>query len=133
MEMKRILILLFLTLLAAGCAGKQPQISLDHSLELGDVVNGEVVVREVTVRNTGEADLTVEAVSTSCGCTSATLEPMTIPAGGSGVLTVELDSGAHGPDLTGELIRQVFIASNDADHSEAVLEIRVNILPPSDP
>lgn len=132
--MRKLISILFLTLLLSGCSAGQPQIALDsETLELGEVVNGEVVTRDVTVFNRGAADLTVAAVVTSCGCTTATLEPMTIPAGGSGVLHVEFDSGAHGPELTGELIRQVFIASNDPERPEVVLEIEADILPPAEP
>jgi len=132
--LKKILFLLLPALLLAGCAAGRPQIVLEtEKLALGDVVNGEIIVRDVTVYNRGAADLTVAAVSTSCGCTSATLEPMTIPAGGSGVLHIEFDSGAHGPALTGELLRQVFIASDDPERPEVVLEIEAEILPPVGP
>jgi hypothetical protein len=125
---------LVFSLLLAGCAAGRPQIELEtERLELGDVVNGEIVTREVSVYNRGASPLTVEAISTSCGCTSATLEPMTIPAEGSGVLHIEFDSGAHGPELTGALIRQVFIASDDPDSPEVVLEIEANILPGANP
>jgi hypothetical protein len=58
---------------------------------------------------------------------------MAIPAGGSGVLHIEFDSGAHGPELTGELIRQVFIASDDPERPEIVLAIEANILAGSNP
>ena len=122
-----------LTLLLSACGG-QPIISLAESnLDFGDVVNGEVVVREISVQNKGKGDLIIEAVTTSCGCTQAAIEPMTISPGNSGTLTVEFDSGAHGPDLTGELIRQVFIATNDPEQPETVLELAANILPPSNP
>lgn len=122
-----------LTLLLSACGG-QPIISLAESnLDFGDVVNGEVVVREIGVQNEGKGDLIIEAVTTSCGCTQAAIEPMTISPGNSGTLTVEFDSGAHGPDLTGELIRQVFIATNDPEQPETVLELAANILPPSNP
>jgi hypothetical protein len=102
-------------------------------LYFGNVINGEVIVREISVQNKGQGDLIIEAVSTSCGCTQASIEPMTIPPGSSGTLTVEFDSGAHGPELTGELIRQVFIASNSPEQPETVLELAANILLPSEP
>ena len=116
--------------LLSACGG-QPQILVtENNLELGDVVNGEVITREVSVQNNGQADLIIEAVTTSCGCTQATLEPMTIPAGSSGTLSIEFDSGAHGPELTGPFMRQVFIASNDPQQPEVVVELATNILPP---
>lgn len=123
-------LVLLLAALLSACGG-QPQISVaDNDLQLGDVVNGEVITREVNVQNIGRADLIIEAVTTSCGCTQATVEPATIPAGSSGTLSIEFDSGAHGPELTGPLVRQVFIASNDPQHSEVIVDLAANILPP---
>jgi hypothetical protein len=115
----------------SACAG-QPQIVVtENNLELGNVVNGEVVTREVRLQNMGQADLVIEGVSTSCGCTQATVEPMIIPPGGRGTISIRFDSGAHGPELTGPLIRQIFIASNDPQQPELVVELEANILPPS--
>jgi len=114
----------------SACGG-QPQIAVaEDNLELGDVVNGDVIERDINVQNNGQAKLIIEAVTTSCGCTQATVEPMTIPPGGQGTLHIEFDSGAHGPELTGQLIRQIFIATNDPQQPELVVELAANILPP---
>ncbi len=114
----------------AACNSSTPQLEIETTkMDLGNVVNGDVAVREVAVRNTGEAPLVVESVSTSCGCTSATLTPMTIAPGKTGTLHIEMDSGAHGPGLTGPLVRQVFLASNDPNQPEAQVELSINILP----
>ncbi|HUF39373.1 MAG TPA: DUF1573 domain-containing protein [Anaerolineales bacterium] len=126
----KILFWLLPAILFAGCAAGRPEIALEtEKLVLGEVVNGEVVARDVTVYNRGASPLSVEALVTTCGCTSATLEPMTIPPGGSGVLHIEFDSGAHGPDLIGELLRQVIIVSDDPERPEVVLNIEANVLP----
>lgn len=135
--MKRGLIFLVVTavlpFVLVACNGR-PQMTLaENSLQLGDVVNGEVITRQVPVQNNGAADLVIENITTSCGCTQASLDPMTIPAGGSGVLSITFDSGAHGPGLTGPLLRQVFITSNDPQQPEMVLELAANILPPAAP
>jgi LEA14-like dessication related protein len=125
-----ILVLAGLMTLTA-CSQKNPQISVESErIEFGDVVNGEIVSKDLRVRNKGEAPLVVEAVSTSCGCTTATLKPMTIQPGGEGLLHVEFDSGAHGPELTGEFVRQVFIASNDPQQPEVVVELIANVVAP---
>ncbi len=124
--------LLILSLLLVACGGK-PQIQVEMtSFDFGDVVNGEIVSRDITVRNVGTADLVVETVSTTCGCTTATLEPMTIPPGGTATLHIEYDSGAHGPELTGPVTRQIFIQSNDPNTPEALVEFTANVLPPND-
>lgn len=118
-------------LFLVACNAGQPQITLETTnIDLGDVVNGEIIVREVAVQNTGERELAIEAVSTSCGCTQARLEPKNIVPGGSGTLHIEFDAGAHGSELTGPLVRQIFIASNDPQRPELVVELAVNILPP---
>jgi hypothetical protein len=128
--------MLLLPLVAAACGGAaeasgEPAIQFDPAaLELGDVPNGQIVERDVVVRNTGGAPLTVESVTTSCGCTTATLEPMTIPPGATGALHVAFDSGAHGPDLRGPLMRQVMLATNDPARPEAVVELTATITPP---
>lgn len=135
MRTKRTLVvgvLVVLALLASACASlAPPDIALTQSgANLGAVPNGEV--RQVTseVRNEGERPLTIEAVTTSCGCTSAIVEPTVIPAGGYGTLTINYDSGAHGPEFRGPVERQVFIASDDPDEREVVFSIQVNVIDP---
>lgn len=124
-------------ILLAACGGGEsaigPAIVLETStLALGDVPNGEIVERVVAVRNDGGAPLEVGTVTTSCGCTTAVLEPMTLAPGESGVLRVAFDSGAHGPDLRGPLMREIRLASNDPVSPEAVIALTANILPPGD-
>jgi hypothetical protein len=58
---------------------------------------------------------------------------MTIPPGGSGVLTIEFDSGAHGEELSGSLIRQVFITSNDRQQPEVLVELAATVIAQTSP
>jgi hypothetical protein len=115
-------------LLLVACSSAQPSIAVEPAnLDLGEVVNGEIVSRDLTVRNDGQADLVIDSIITSCTCTQAAVEPMTIAAGQVGVLHIEFDSGFHGPDLTGPLIRQVFINSNDPQLPELQVELSVRV------
>lgn len=117
-------------LVLAACSTSQPEISVDESsFTFGDVVNGQVVSKELTVRNNGSSPLVIEAVTTSCGCTTAVLDSMDISPGESAILRIEFDSGAHGPDSNGEVIRQIFIASNDPQQIELLIEFHANVLP----
>lgn len=120
--------LLVVGFLLVACSSGQPSIAVEAtSLDLGNVVNGEIVSRDLALRNDGDADLIIDSIITSCTCTKATVDPMTIPAGQSGVLHIKFDSGFHGPDLTGPLIRQVFINSNDRQQPELQVELSVNV------
>jgi hypothetical protein len=133
--MKKSLFLLLILLLAAcggGASGGAPRIALETAiLGLGDMPNGEIVESVVTVRNDGDAPLVVDTVMTSCGCTTAALEPMTIAPGESGVLRIAFDSGAHGPDLRGPILREITLISNDPATPEAVVAVTATILPPN--
>jgi hypothetical protein len=117
---------------AASTAG--PRLTAETTLlQLGEVVNGVVVERDVSVRNDGDAPLVVEQVSTTCGCTTAALEPMTLAPGESGNLHIAFDSGAHGPELTGPIMRRVILVSNDPAKPESIVELQATILPPVAP
>lgn len=135
MRIRRILLpLLLLAVLSgalAACTGGTPQIAVEtQEIDLGDVPNGTIATRDVAVRNAGDGMLVVDTLSTSCGCTTATLEPMQLAPGESGTLHIAYDSAAHGPDLTGPLVRQVFINSNDPARPEVTVELAVNVIPP---
>ncbi|HEY5574454.1 MAG TPA: DUF1573 domain-containing protein [Anaerolineales bacterium] len=132
---RKIGILLVLTsVLLFACSSGQPKIMLERGrIDVGEVVNGEIATRQTSVSNEGKANLVIEAVTTSCGCTKATLDPMTIPPGGSGVLILEFDSGAHGEELSGSLIRQIFITSNDPQQPEVLVELAATVIAKTSP
>lgn len=112
-----------------ACQLSQPVLTTDATtFDFGEVVNGEIATHDFVIWNEGEATLVIESVITTCGCTTATLEPMRILAGETGILQVAFDSGAHGPNLTGEILRQIIIASNDPHQPEVVMEITANVI-----
>jgi len=118
-------------ILLVSCTGGTPDLVLsDTEVDLGEVVNGEDLTVEIPIQNTGNKELVIEAVTTSCGCTSAEVKPTRIAPGGEGVLYVQYDSGAHGPEANGPVMRQIFIASNDPDQPEAEIRILANVIPP---
>ena len=114
--------MLAVTLALAACSGQSPEIVLGaDAFEFGEVVNGVIAEKDLTITNNGGVPLIIEEVSTSCGCTMAEVNPSAINPGESGVLHIEFDSGAHGPELTGELMRQIFLQTNDPDNPEVVI------------
>ena len=107
-----ILVISFLLMaaIAGGCSQAQPRLEVETAtVDLGDVTNGVIETRQIPVRNSGEGELVIDTIGTSCGCTEAVVTPSTIPPGGEGVLEISFDSGAHGPGLTGQMLRQIFI------------------------
>ncbi len=118
-----------LTILAAGwllgaCSPSVPDVDVVSEFDLGRVEKGQVASADLTVRNVGDGPLTVHSVSTSCGCTKATLSPMIVPAGGEARLHVAYDSGTHEADM-GIIERSVFIASDDPDEGDLQIQFTV--------
>jgi len=63
----------------------------------GEISEGEIVVCDFYYRNTGNANLIINAVESSCGCTAVSWSKEPLRAGGEAKLTVEFDSkGRHG-------------------------------------
>jgi len=123
MKILRIAFLLAAVTLSA-CSEGAPDIDVVDSYDMGTVVKGERAVADLAVYNRGDGPLTVLGVATSCGCTTATLSPTVIPAGGEGRLHIEYDSAAHETDL-GRIDRSVFVSSDDPDEDD--LQIRFTV------
>jgi hypothetical protein len=112
--------------LLAACTPSVPDIDVAASYDMGTVVKGEVAAAELPVQNLGDAPLVVAAVSTSCGCTKATLTPMTVAPGGQARLHIEYDSAAHEEDL-GLIERFIFISSDDPDEDDVQIKFTVMV------
>lgn len=129
----------------ANAPSERPQIALDvQEIDLGDVsVSGSQVETGVTITNTGQKDLVVESLSTSCGCTTAALVSggqegptfgagipsadwtATIEPGGSAELRIYFDPSFH-PDARGPMMRQVQISTNDPVDPQIKVSIKLN-------
>jgi hypothetical protein len=124
------LLALVAVLVLGACSGGAPDIDVAlQSKDLGTIRQGDVATAEIPVRNTGQGELRIETVSTSCGCTSAEVQPLRIPPGGEGVLTIRYDSGVH-PD-SGPIQRYIYVATNDPDEPEVQVLIQATVQPPT--
>lgn len=118
---------LVLALVGAACSGGSPRIVVEpETLDLGEVPQ-EILEMTYTVRNLGDADLNIEKVSTSCGCTKAVLDRELIPPGETAELRVTFDTVED--DLRGDVVRFIYILSNDPNTREAAAELRATVRP----
>lgn len=102
----------------------QPRIDFDARVHDFGVVNEGPQVRHVfQIRNKGTAPLVLSGAQASCGCTSATLDATTIPPGGTGSLSVAMDT--HGENGRGT--RSITVYSDDPTQPEAALEIQYDV------
>jgi hypothetical protein len=115
-------------ILLAACGGSPPRIAVEPaSQDLGEMLQ-EPMELSYVVHNKGGTTLQIEKVSTSCGCTKAIVDSDTIVPGGSTTLRVILDPAKE--DLYGNLLRVVYVRSNDPDRPEVEVEFRVSIRKP---
>ncbi len=127
--LRRTLILLPVALFLSACFFDAPKIDVITQHDLGIIAKGQIAQASFSVRNTGSAPLEIQSVSTSCGCTKASVTPRTIPAGGEGILEVAYDSGAHEADM-GKITRLVFLHTNDPDKDSVRIQLDVQIRKP---
>lgn len=106
-------------------AESRPVILLSsNSYDFGTVAQGTKVVHEFEVKNTGNADLVIQRVSPSCGCTATQLASPIIKPGTSEKIRVTFDTSGFMGDKT----KSVLIASNDSNNPELVVTIKGQVL-----
>lgn len=97
-------------------------------MDLGDVTE-EGFNYTFTVRNTGSKDLVIDRVSTSCGCTSATIDSERIMPGGETGLRVTFNPKLMvNEEIKGKVSRIIFIRSNDPEKPELEIKITANVV-----
>lgn len=130
-----------------------PKIVLElDKFDLGDVsmANG-LATKKVKVTNTGDGNLKINRMQTSCMCTKVALNvdgrrspefgmpghgggssnwSQVIKPGESGELEIIFDPNAHGPDATGLITRTIDIFSNDGgqDGTQSVINFSGNVV-----
>lgn len=109
-----------------------PSIKVDPSVhDLGTVIYGDVPERIFKITNMGNEPLEILKLSTSCGCTKASVdeEDKLIAPGASVDMLVTFDPAVHkdNSDL-GDLVRVIYIKTNDPDQPELEVEITANVI-----
>lgn len=101
----------------------------DEAFDFGTVPNTGPVSHTFQVRNAGDGPLSIEGLSTSCGCTTAEIDNKRLAPGEVTDLTVTYDPLAHDGAL-GQFMRLVYVRSDDPETPEANLTIRVTVVEP---
>lgn len=74
----------------------------------GTVIQGEKVSHDYVMKNTGGSPLIIQQVRPSCGCTMAGKPDKPIPPGGTGIVTLEIDTKS----FTGPIKKTAAVTSN---------------------
>ena len=105
--------------LIAGAEARPEVVLSETSFDFGSVAQGSKVVREIDIKNTGTADLIIQRVSPSCGCTTTAVSSPTVKPGASEKIRVTFDtSGFFGPKK-----KTVSVLTNDPENPERVFTL----------
>jgi hypothetical protein len=99
-----------------------PKISVEPlSFDFGNALPEKTLEKQFSIRNFGDADLVIDKITTSCGCTAGLLDDdsKVLKPGKSGQLRVRLQTR----DYSGKVVRSVVVHSNDP--AQELLEIKV--------
>jgi hypothetical protein len=106
--------LLLLVLPISVSAGIGPRITLAESEhDFGDVIHGETPSAEISVTNTGDANLILKKIGSSCGCAKAIRGSRRIAPGSTSAIYVQIETLGMPP---GRHSKTITVHSNDAEY-----------------
>lgn len=120
----------FAGLLAAGAAlwllAAHPAVAVEPAaVDFGRI--SARATKDVVVRNNGWRVLRIRGVSSSCGCTTATIEATHVPPRRGTRLSITFDPAAHGPEV-GPARHAVYVRTDDPRTPEVEIEVRAVVL-----
>ena len=106
----------------------QPDVTVTPTnRDLDYVGNKDVVNIHYAVVNQGNQDLVVDSMVTSCACTTAELSNNIIPPGTRADLKVRFDAGFHQVEHGEQIVRLVWLKTNDPDTPIATARMTATI------
>ncbi len=119
-----LVIVLSLSLSAAADAG--PKVGFDQeSHDYGRVLSGETVTKEFTLTNVGDETLTIEKLTSSCGCTKAIKGSREVPPKGTTKIVVAFDTSGLRPGRKSQYVR---VHTNDPSRPAVKLTVRADVV-----
>lgn len=110
-----------------AAAGPRPQMTIETPFfNMGDISPGSLVQHEFILKNQGTADLELQDVRPSCGCTVASYDKIIAPgAEGKVLLKVRVYQEWAGQDIS----KSVWLVSNDPEFPQSTLTLSGRVLP----
>ena len=119
-----------LLLFAGGlCADETAVPKIEFSVlehDFGEIAQGDKPSFDFVLKNTGKADLTIDRVQTSCGCTAAVSGKKLVPPGDEGMISVTFNSAGR----QGAFDKAIHVYTNDPAKPDVQLHIRGAIITP---
>ena len=130
--MRRILGMVFVVLgtLSANAVAGGILTADTLAFNAGQVLEGQIVLHAYTLSNSGDAPLTITNVSTSCGCTTASLAKNVLAPGESVPLDARFNSGGFGGQTVTKVVRIDYTSYTDPSKRRLDLTLAATVLRP---
>jgi hypothetical protein len=113
-------------LLLHGSAFCNPKIDFpEPDFNFGEVLAGKAVEHEFKFKNSGDTELIIREVTTSCGCTAAIPSAAPVKPGEWGIIKATFDTAGRRSLQT----KTVTVKSNDPVRSSVMLKIEGRVVP----
>ncbi|MCX7878884.1 MAG: DUF1573 domain-containing protein, partial [Ignavibacteria bacterium] len=113
----------FFLLINTILAYSQPKLEVEKNINAGDHIRGREVVIEITFRNSGNQDLKITNVTTSCGCSSALLTNDLLKPGETGSLKFTFNGQGFGV-----VSKNLTIFTNEPETNHHTLTVTMNMV-----
>ena len=112
-------------------ASAEQSLGIDASTKLydfGDIIQSDGPVKTtVQISNTSQQNIKINRLSTSCGCTTATMDLSDLKPGETREMEIIFDPMVH-PEQFGEITRVVYLQSSDPNLPELEIELTGNVI-----
>ncbi len=106
-----------------------PELSApDTEVHFGEILQGTRASHTFVFRNSGESDLRIERVRSSCGCTAALLSNSRLAPGEQGEVEAVFDAGR----FRGEVSKNITLHTNAPKTPRATFVVRATVVPEID-
>ena len=114
-----------ISLLWIATAMAAPQTAIDQpTFDFGSIYQGKQVGHVFTIRNKGDAPLTIKSVRPSCGCTAASITTSVIPPGKTGGIKASFTS----TNFAGAIHKTVAVDTDDPKLPTFILTLRGTVV-----
>lgn len=114
-----LLVVCVVSLTSPAFAAEPKLVPAEARIDFGHVPQGDPASFEFILRNEGDADLTIDSVKPSCGCTAALASDKVVPPGGEAKISGEVKTAGFQDRIN----KTITVTSNDPNQPRTTLTV----------
>jgi hypothetical protein len=120
---KLITLILLLPVLIFAQTGPKMEITGGEDINTGSHLRGKEVTYEINFKNAGDADLKINGVQTTCGCSSALASSDLLKPGESGSIKFTFNGQGFGM-----VTKNVIVSTNESENNYHTIKLNMNMV-----